>query len=215
MSANLDFPAALLLLLLACGLPPASAAGASAPEASPELERAIEVHDRAVEGSESAVDEAIGRLESLVEDEPDNELARAYLGSAYTIKARDAALWNKRGWVERGVETIDTAVEAAPEDPRVRLVRAINAYNLPQRVGRYELAAEDFAILLDALREEHPAIDSVLERAVYFHAGAFALKEREDGRALELLEKAAAVEGKNELEDQIASMLRLARNRNP
>lgn len=180
----------------------------------PELIRGIERHDRGVEGSESAVDEAIGILEAFLEESPDNALARAYLGSARTVKARDVAFWNKRRWVERGVETLDAAVKEAPRSPRVRLVRAINAYNLPRMIGRYDLAAEDFAFLLEAI-ETHPGLlGDDLERAIYFHAGAFALKERENARALALLEKADALEGDSPIADQIDSMLRIARERN-
>ncbi len=181
---------------------------------NPKLVKGIERHDRGVEGSESAVDEAIEILEAVLEASPGNALARAYLGSAQTLKARDVALWNKRRWVQRGVETLDAAVKEAPHSPRVRLVRAINAYNLPRIIGRYDLAGEDFAFLLEAI-EAHPGLlGKDLQRAIYFHAGSFALKEGEDARALTLLEKADAMEGESPIADRIASMLRIVRERN-
>ncbi len=177
------------------------------------LENAIELHDRGVEGSEAAVDKAIEALDALLDKDPENELARAYLGSAYTLKARDAALWRKRGWVEKGIETLDTAVQGAPANSEVRLVRAINAYNLPRMAGRYDLAAEDFELLLESLDQDADSFEPAFKRAVFFHAGAFALKENENKRAVSLLEKAGAVEGTTRLADEIESMLRLARNR--
>ncbi len=181
---------------------------------NPRLVRAIERHDLGVEGSESAVDQAIEILEALLKDSPENALARAYLGSAYTIKARDVALWSKRRWAERGAEALDAAVKAAPLNPRVRLVRAINSYNLPRILGRHGEAKEDFAFLLQAVESHPESLGDDLKRAIYFHAGAFALRESENERALTLLEKANAFEGDSPISSQIDSMLRIARERN-
>ncbi len=178
----------------------------------PELNAAIALHDRGVEGSEDAVDRAIEALEKRLEQDPDLALARAYLGSAYTLKARDVALWRKRGWVEKGIATLDEAVDDAPEDTDVRLVRAINAYNLPRMAGRYDLAGEDFDFLLRSLEADDP-VDPAFERAVCFHAGAFALKQDKTAEAIGLLERARDVEGSSELAGEIETMLRLARNR--
>lgn len=181
---------------------------------NPRLIRAIERHDRGVEGSESAVDQAIEMLEAILKDSPDNALARAYLGSAYTLKARDVALWNKRRWAERGAEALDAAVKTAPLNPRVRLVRAINSYNLPRILGRHGEAKEDFAFLLQAVEAHPESLGDDLKRAIYFHAGAFALRESENERALTLLEEADAIEGDSPISIQIDSMLRIARERN-
>ncbi len=171
-------------------------------------------YHRALEGDAEAVDQAIDHFEKTLDAAPDNALVRAYLGSTYTLKARDAAVWNKGRWVERGLDTLDEAVATAPGHPRVRLLRAATAYNLPRVVGRYDTAREDFAILLDAIAERPDTFAPELKREIYFHTGAFALKEGEDERALDLLEKAAAVEESDVMEEQIATMLRSARNRN-
>jgi hypothetical protein len=57
--------------------------------------------------------------------EPTNALATALLGSALTMRARDA-FWPKTrlDYVKKGNKMMDAAVQLAPEDPDVRLVRA-------------------------------------------------------------------------------------------
>ena len=207
-------PAVLLLLAAA-----PEAAGGVGPAADPvgsgsTREEASALHQRALVGDETAVDRAIEFLESRLAREPDDALLRAYLGSAYTLKARDAAPWRKRRWVERGIETLDAAVERDPQDPEVRLVRAANAYNLPRAAGRYEIAAADFAFLLEAL-DERDASEPAFERSVTFHAGTFALRQGEPARAVALLEAAREVEGTEVLTEEIETMLRLARTRLP
>ncbi len=148
-----------------------------------------------------------------MKEDPENELARAYLGNTYTLKARDAAPWRKRGWLNRGIETMDAAVDRAPGNPRVRLIRAINAYNLPRMAGRYDLAAGDFTVLLEALDESPDEFDAAFAQEVYFHAGAFAIKEADFKRAVVLLEKAGDFESENGLAHPIETMLRAARSR--
>ncbi|MCC5790293.1 MAG: hypothetical protein JJT75_11705 [Opitutales bacterium] len=169
-------------------------------------------HDKAVLGNEEATDKAIIKFEEILAEHQDTPWVLAYLGSTFTLKARDAPLLRKRGWANRGFEALDKAVEKTPEDSVVRLIRAINSYHLPRILNRRELAETDFAHLLRKIEDPDHELSNDLKRAIYFHAGAFALHKRES-KSLALLEKALATEGSPHLEEPIRQSLDIARRR--
>ncbi|MCH8474716.1 MAG: hypothetical protein LAT55_05745 [Opitutales bacterium] len=169
-------------------------------------------HDKAVLGNEDATDKAIERFEEILAEYQNTPWVLAYLGSAFTLKARDAPLLRKRGWANRGFEALDKAVEKNPEDSVVRLIRAINSYHLPRILNRREFAEEDFTHLLRKIDNQNHELSDDLKRAIYFHAGAFALHKRES-KSLALLEKALATEGSPHLEEPIRQSLDIARRR--
>ena len=78
-------------------------------------------------------------------------MARVYLGSAYTLRSRDMSFGPaKLSTLNRGLATMDTAVAAAPENPRVRLVRALTTDSLPFFLGRRKSSRDDFEWLARA-----------------------------------------------------------------
>ena len=103
-------------------------------------------------------------LEKWTKEQPTNYLLQAYLGSVYTLDSRDA--WpgpGKLTYLKNGGKVLDAAVAAAPDNPAVRFVRAIDYYELPSIFGKRQTARDDFQILLkqidgdapDALRPQH------------------------------------------------------------
>lgn len=99
-------------------------------------------------GDARAVEECIAKLELLLNAEPQDQLARVYLGSAYTLRSRDMSFGPaKLTMLKQGVSIMDAAVAAAPSDPQVRLVRARTADSLPFFLGRKRSTREDFAWL--------------------------------------------------------------------
>ena len=115
--------AAVALPLLCAPVPAAvdSAAPATEAESSVEVppeyaalrEQAIALHDRAVEGDEDSAEQAVARLERYLKRFADDAEARAYLGSAYTMMARDASsVVNKTRYANRGVRHLDRALDA-------------------------------------------------------------------------------------------------------
>jgi hypothetical protein len=109
-----------------------------------------------------------------------------------------------------GFADLDAAVAAAPADPAVRLVRAVNASQMPLALGRDTLAHEDFVVLLAAARDENVTLPPDLRRAIFFHAGAFALRDRRP-ESVPLLETAAAISASDPSDEQVGNMLALAR----
>src|SRR5436309_15469367 len=95
------------------------------------------LYKRAVRGDNQAVEKCITALEMALRDQADNQLARVYLGSAYTLRSRDMGFGpSKLAMLKQGLATMDEAVSAAPTDPHVRLVRALATDSLPFFFGR-------------------------------------------------------------------------------
>lgn len=147
------------LLLLAGFALAADEGSGKAP--SPEYEalrsQGIELHDRAREGDEEAAGNAVERLERYLERFAGDSEARAYLGSAYALMARDASsVVNKMRYANRGMRHLDRALDLAPRDFAVRFIRAQVNSSLPKMFGRREAAIEDMR-MLDAIFQENPS----------------------------------------------------------
>ena len=140
--------------------PPAPAAHAgSAGDASPEFialrEQGIALHDRAVEGDEEAAEQAVAQLERYLRRFPDDGEARAYLGSAFAMMARDASsIVNKTRYANRALRHLDRALDAAPRAFAVRLIRANVNASLPEMFDRGGAALEDMLVLDEIYRAD-------------------------------------------------------------
>jgi hypothetical protein len=77
------------------------------------------------------VDEAIAIFEKAVAADPKNPAALAWLGSAQVRKAKEAPIFEKPGWVKKGFNTLDQAVELFPDAYIVYMVRGITATQVP------------------------------------------------------------------------------------
>lgn len=189
---------------------------AETPQWWDDFSAAIDLHDRGVEGDSNATEQAIERLEKMQQKLSEEGLVIAYLGSAFTLRARDAPLWRKQHWVNRGFELLDEAVKKDDKNPLIRLVRAINSYHMPKFLNREEFAEEDFAFLIEWLQtaESPESIPEAFRKAVYFHAGAFLLRNR-DPQSIELLENALEITAAPELDPLIRQSLRQAQRRIP
>ena len=114
-----------------------------------------ELYRRGLAGDKAAVEACIDRLEALVQREPSNELARVYLGSAYTLRSRDLGIGPKKLQALRhGLALMDEAVAAAPNEPKVRLARALTTSALPVFFGRRAESEKDFALLREVARAQ-------------------------------------------------------------
>ena len=155
------FAAALALAgasLPAAVAPPAAATTAvSTTEVPPEYaalrEQGIALHSRAVEGDEDAAGKAVAQLERYLERFSTDIEARAYLGSAYTLRARDASsVVNRMRYANRGLRHLDRALDSGPGEFTVRLVRANVNSNLPKMFERGSAALDDLLALDEIYR---------------------------------------------------------------
>ncbi|MDD9799212.1 MAG: hypothetical protein OXU29_01915 [Gammaproteobacteria bacterium] len=160
-------------------------------------QEAVELHNRARDGDENAAPQAVERLERHCKQFPEDGAAWAYLGSAYTMMGRDApAVADKVRYTNRGIRHLDRALEIAPQDFTVRLVRANVNAALPQMFGRGDQATEDMLALDRMFRgaEASPA------RAGMMLGIYEALQARAPGRGpwAERLQEARAMAGREE-----------------
>ena len=145
--------------------PPSPAAAAEAP-----FVRALEIFERARAGDTSAVEPAIAALGGLVRNEPQQPVYAAYLGSALTLKGRDAWMpWNKMSYVEQGTDRIDGALAALKPEHDRQLLRGV-----PASVETLFVAATTFIKIPDAIFHRRADGKKILARLIHHPAFAAA-----------------------------------------
>jgi len=164
----------------------------------------------AAAGDAGAADRAFAAFDAALAADPAHVHARAGRGAALVARALYAPLPEKLALARRGCADLDDAVAAAPHDPAVRLRRATNAVQMPLRLVPRDVAEQDFALLLAAARDATVTMAPSTRRGIFYQAAAFALKERRPG-AIELLEEAASIAAAEPTDEQVQSMLALAR----
>ena len=95
------------------------------------------------------IDRYINEYQKKLNENPDDHLAKVYLGSAYTLRSAES-FWGpkKLEYLKKGGELMDEAVTSAPHDPRVRFIRGVNSYKVPKRFDRRDIAVRDFTVIL-------------------------------------------------------------------
>lgn len=115
-------------------------------------------HDKCLAASDAKViDVYIAKLQAKFDADPSDQLAKVYLGSAYTLRSA-ASSWGPRKleYLKKGGILMDEAAGAAWTNPRVRFVRGTNGYKVPKRFKRRPVALEDFSYLMPiAIRGGH------------------------------------------------------------
>ena len=170
------FAAALSLAgaqLAAAAATPAAQAGSPdemPPEFSALRAQGIELHYEALEGDDDAAGEAVERLERFLERFPGDAEARAYLGSAYALMARDASsVINRTRYANRGLRHLDRALDEAPRVFVVRLIRANVNSELPKMFERANAALQDM-LALDEIYRVRPSPRLAREMVAIYEA---------------------------------------------
>ncbi len=106
-------------------------------------------HNICLNGDTDQIDAQIKRFEARLKTNPNDQLARVYLGSANALRAK-ASFWvlTKLKYLKEGQKLMDEAVQKAPTQPRVRLIRAAASYKVPKQFGRRKIAIADFEKLM-------------------------------------------------------------------
>jgi hypothetical protein len=131
--------------------------------------------EKAVKGDTEETKKLTTDLEKWTKEQPKNYLLQAYLGSVYTLDSRGA--WpgpGKLTYLKNGGKLMDAAVAAAPDNPEVRFVRAIDYYELPFFFGKGQTARDDFQILLKQIDGEVKTpykLNTETQQAIYYYAG--------------------------------------------
>jgi tetratricopeptide (TPR) repeat protein len=145
------------------------------------------LYERGLAGDQRAVLQCISALDHALQTEPDNQLARVYLGSAWTLRSRDLGIGlAKLSALNKGIALMDEAVAGAPGDAHVRLVRAITCQALPFFTGRPKMARGEFIALVEAVTERPEKLAPADRQLLYLEAGFSAKNSGDNQRAIEL-----------------------------
>ncbi|TAK08959.1 MAG: hypothetical protein EPO39_03415 [Candidatus Manganitrophaceae bacterium] len=131
---------------------------------------------------------------------PDSE---AFLGSLEMLQARDwqggffQGIFKRKGWVEEGIEKVDGAAKAHPDNPQVHIVRAIDYLRLPPLFGKFDEGLADMEQVIRWMEEGKIQVPSE-ERffrdrsSLYYYAGQYYVKMNRNAKAKEMFSKASA-----------------------
>ena len=156
-----------LLLLLAAIV----AAGALSATNSEQREIA-DLYRRGLAGDAAAVDLCIQKLEAVLKNDPADQLARVYLGSAFTLRSRDLGFGPKKlQALKQGLALMDEAIAAAPTASKVRLARALTTSALPRIFGRAGQSRKDFEQLVQAAEQSPTRFEIGDLQTIFYHAG--------------------------------------------
>lgn len=162
-----------LLLWFAVAMLPAMALGAETSAAK--LATYRQWHDVCLQGDVAQIDVEIAKFEKQLEADPKDALARVFLGSACALRAKYGK-WGptKLKYLKRGKSFMEEAVRAAPNDARVRMVRAIGYYRIPKRFGVRDTAVSDFKQLIPLAKDlKNDLTKSERQALLYYASEAF------------------------------------------
>ena len=133
-------------------------AAAQSPE-TPFVE-AANTFRQAREGQDGRIEPAIAAFEALTRAEPAQPLYAAYLGSAITLKAREAWMpWSKMKYSEQGLDHIDRALETLKPEHDKQSMRGV-----PVGLETRFVAASTFVKLPDGIFHRRAAGLKLLEQ---------------------------------------------------
>lgn len=129
---------------------------------------------QAVDGDHAAAERAATLMEGARATQSNSPLFLAYCGSLTLLESsRSMAPWRKGKLAKQGLEMMDRAIAAAPDDLEIRFLRAASTMGLPGFFHRSAESASDFAHLAphvpDAVRSGklEPRLGSA---ALHYHA---------------------------------------------
>ena len=167
-----------------------------------------DLYARGLRGDEQAVIDCISALEARLAIQPNDQLARVYLGSAWTLRSRDLPIGpGKLSALRKGIALMDEAAAAAPNDANVLLLRAVTNEALPVFLGRRKVARAQLDELLALLAKGSAKLKPADQQLLYLNAGEAAKRAGEKERARELWRRGAALKADAKLTQEIAAAL--------
>lgn len=150
--------------------------------ASPEQYK--EWHDVCLAGDTDQIDAQILKYEAKLAANAKDQLARAYLGSACALRAK-SSFWGptKLKFLNRGRACLDDAVAGAPNDPRVRMVRAIGYFRVPKMFNMRSISIDDFKKIIPVTRDKKSDLKPNERQVILYYAHLAFSEEAEPGAA--------------------------------
>ncbi|MCW8330239.1 hypothetical protein MD588_15620 [Photobacterium sp. SDRW27] len=113
------------------------------------LEEMISQYNQAAAGDKTKVDTVYQQLESLIEREGAKPVTLAYLGSAETLKGRDAWMpWTAMKYVEQGLAKIDKGLNLLAANP-IPLQEQQVLQGVPESYLTQAISASTYTLLPD------------------------------------------------------------------
>jgi len=125
------------------------------------------------------IDDAIAVLEKAVSADPKNPAALAWLGSAQVRKAAKVGGVEAAGWVKRGFDAMDEAVERFPDAFVVYVVRGSTAVRVPPLFNKTEVAVKDLSLVVTLKEKKPESVPDGVMPMVYLNLG---LAQKKAGR---------------------------------
>jgi hypothetical protein len=138
-------------------------------------------HDACLNAKVDHIDTQIAKFEAQLRKAPTDYLAQAYLGSCHALRAK-AGIWppSRLSDLSKSKTLMDGSVAKAPNDPRVRAVRAIASYKVPKRFNRRGIALSDFKKLIPVASGTSSSLLDNERQAILYYAY---LTYSEEGKA--------------------------------
>jgi hypothetical protein len=176
--------------------------------AAPADSAIADLYRRGLRGDEQAVVDCISALEAKLAIQPDDQLARVYLGSAWTLRSRDLPIGpGKLSALHRGVSLMDEAAAAAPNNADVLLLRAVTNEALPVFLGQRKVARAQLEELLARVEKGSAKLKPADQQLLYLNVGEAARRAGEKERAQELWRRGAALKADAKLTQEITAAL--------
>jgi len=145
------------------------------PFSDPLIAQIVVRYQKAWDGDKKETKALTADIERWMKDEPNNYLLMAYLGSVYALDSRDSWIGpGKLDYLKKGEKELDAAIAGDPSNPAIRLLRAMNYYELPAIFGKHRAAHDDFNYLVQELSGALPmsyALTNDTRQAIYYYAG--------------------------------------------
>jgi len=125
------------------------------------------------------VDDALALLEKAVSADAKNPAALAWLGSAQVRKAGKVGGMEAAGWVKRGFDAMDEAVERFPDAFIVYVVRGSTAGRVPPMFNKTEVAVKDLSAVVAMKARKPDSVPDGVMPLVYLNLG---LAQKKAGR---------------------------------
>lgn len=208
-----------LVVFLVSVLAFGSAAAQAQPAVDAAFVNAAQMFQRALNGEKSEVATAISAFQALVAADQKNPLYEAYLGSASSLRGRDAWMpWNKMSYTEDGLDHIDRALamlkpehdkqltRGSPVGIETRLVAANAFLKVPDAF--FHRAAAGRRLIADILKNPAFAGSPATLRASVYLLAADAVKGSQVGEEISHLKQALALAGTGKQAEQARARLK-------
>jgi tetratricopeptide (TPR) repeat protein len=166
-------------------------------------------HDEGARDNANAVVLAEKYLSRLLALDEKHARGMALLGSVLTMRARDAFWPNTRlDYLKRGLNTMDAAVKLAPDDAEVRLIRAVNNFQMPNFLNRDEIARNDFEWIWEKVQVQPEKYTNDLKQNAALHYGLVLQKNKRLEEAKQVWKKGLEIEPSSLLAGEIRRHLK-------